>query len=689
MCDSAEQKASGKIYFVGIGPGDPELMTIKAYKVLKSADVIIYTGSLINREILKLFPDAEKIDSYGLTTERIVEIMKERFLKGKTVVRVHDGDPSIFGATKEQYELLKKDGIDFEVIPGVSSFLAAASALKIEYTVPEITQTIVITRYPKNTPVPEDIKELMKQKPTLIFFLSAKLLDEVIRDLVDSGFPLDFPCAVCYKISWRDEKVILGTLSEISEKVKKEGIRSHALFIVSKAFLAEGKRSFLYSDQYLKTAMKKKKEIGSDFQIITSTRETSHIRHDQSYDNRGRQTESAYSSEKSRLNNLQNDDKLPQFEQSEETTLRSFKKGVVIFSITRGGVDVALRLAKRLGTETTVFIPQRFSKELKELSEEVVFFEKISDALSESFRRYSGIIWIGALGILVRLIAKSINDKAADPAVLCVDEKGKNVISVLSGHLGGANELARVVARHLSATPIITTASDVLGTIPVDILGKNFGWNMKADQKTITKVSSAIVNYEKVAVVQECGEMIFFPEGNIFYFVDLFDFLKKQEDFSACLFISYRTVPKDVFRIPVVFYHPKVLHVGVGFDKGVKGDELYLFLKETFSKFSLALESIKRVATVDVKRDDEEFRKFASTVEKEFDAEVVFFPAEKLNEIEVSNPSDVVRRYLGTSSVAEASALMSAGGGKLVVSKQKGLSYHTNLNITLAVALES
>lgn len=250
----------GKIYFVGVGPGDPELMTLKAYKIMNSADIIIYTGSLINRKILDMFPKAEKIDSHGMTVNEIVELMKRKYYEGKIVVRAHDGDPCIFGSTKEYFDLLEEgdEKIDFEIIPGVSSFIAAASALKLEYTIPELTQTVVITRYPGKTPVPEDIKEFMKQKPTLIFFLSASLLDKVVKDLLDSSFTPDFPCAVCYKVSWEDQKIIYGTLNDIVPKIKEEGITAHALFIISKAFTAKGKRSFVYSRSYSDIIRKKK-----------------------------------------------------------------------------------------------------------------------------------------------------------------------------------------------------------------------------------------------------------------------------------------------------------------------------------------------------------------------------------------------------------------------------------------------
>jgi precorrin-4/cobalt-precorrin-4 C11-methyltransferase len=252
--------AKGKVYFVGAGPGDPELITLKGYRILKEADVVIYTGSLINKKILDIAEKAQKIDSFGMSVEEICDLIEKSYSEGKVVVRLHDGDPSIFGSIKEHFEILESRGIDFEVVPGVSSFLAAASRIKIEYTVPEITQTVVITRYPGKTPVPEDIKEIAKQKPTLIFFLSASLLPKIVNDLFEVGYPSDFPCALCYKVTFEDEKIIFGTLSDITDKAKKEGVSMHALFIVSKAFLSKGKKSFVYSEKYASLVRKANKQ---------------------------------------------------------------------------------------------------------------------------------------------------------------------------------------------------------------------------------------------------------------------------------------------------------------------------------------------------------------------------------------------------------------------------------------------
>ncbi len=254
----------GKVYFVGAGPGDPELITLRGYRILKEADVVIYTGSLINPKILDFAEKAvDKIDSFGMNVEQICSLMIRYVRGGKKVVRLHDGDPSIFGSIKEQIEILEENNVDFEIIPGVSSFLGASASLRTELTAPDITQTIVITRYPGRTPVPEDIIEIAKQKPTMVFFLSAHMIEKISNSLMKVGYSPDFPCAVCYRVSWPDEKILFGTLDDIYIKAKEEGIDSQALFIVSKVFQpqSKGAKSFVYSKAY-SDIVRKAKEKG-------------------------------------------------------------------------------------------------------------------------------------------------------------------------------------------------------------------------------------------------------------------------------------------------------------------------------------------------------------------------------------------------------------------------------------------
>jgi precorrin-4/cobalt-precorrin-4 C11-methyltransferase len=241
-----------QIYFVGAGPGDPELITVKGKRLIETADVIIYTGSLLNKDILSWAkPNAELYDSAPLTLEEILGLMEKSLKNGKKVVRLHDGDPSIFGALNEQIEFLEKKGISYEIVPGVSSFLAAAASLKKELTIPEISQTVILTRCEGRTPVPEreKLQDLAKHKASLVIFLSVHMIDRVVKELKE-GYEEDTPCAVVYKASWYDEKIIFGRLSDISTKVKIANIKKTALILVGNFLEASGKKSKLYNKAF-------------------------------------------------------------------------------------------------------------------------------------------------------------------------------------------------------------------------------------------------------------------------------------------------------------------------------------------------------------------------------------------------------------------------------------------------------
>lgn len=222
------------VYFVGAGAGDPELLTIKGKRLIDNADVIIYAGSLVNPEVFKdIKKDCTVYNSAGMNLDEILEVMKNAEENGKTTVRVHTGDSSIYGAIREQIDALDRIGIQHQVIPGVSSFLAAAAALQKEYTLPEVSQTVILTRMEGRTPVPqrESIEELAKHRATMILFLSVGMIDELVKKLTAS-YPVTTPAAVVYKASWPEQKIVTGTLENIAEKVKNAGITKTALVTV-------------------------------------------------------------------------------------------------------------------------------------------------------------------------------------------------------------------------------------------------------------------------------------------------------------------------------------------------------------------------------------------------------------------------------------------------------------------------
>jgi len=237
-----------QVVFVGAGPGDPELITLKGIKAIEEADIVIYAGSLVNPEILKYAKkQAEIYNSASMNLEEVLEVIEKGTNEGKKVARVHTGDPAIYGAIQEQMDALSEKGIEFEVVPGVSSFLAAAAALNQEYTLPGVTQTVILTRMEGKTPVPEKEKlaGLASHNATMCIFLSVHAIADVVAELLE-GYSEDTPVAVIQKASWPDEKAVRGTLADISEKVRDAGITKTALIIVGNVFRGQYDKSKLY-----------------------------------------------------------------------------------------------------------------------------------------------------------------------------------------------------------------------------------------------------------------------------------------------------------------------------------------------------------------------------------------------------------------------------------------------------------
>ena len=237
------------VFFVGCGPGDPELITVKAKKLIQKADIVVYSGSLIPQPILKLCKKGKLFDASHLVREEIFDLLYKNAKKEKIVVRLHDGDPSIYGAIKEQIDNLEKKGIKSIVVPGITAFLASAAALGTQLTLPGVTQTIIVTRAESRTKVPkrEKISELAKHKATLIFYLSIHLLSKLTKEAIAGGYKKSTPVAVVYRAGWSDQKIIKGTLNDITKKVQDEKITRTAIVIISDVIKPE---SYEYSKLY-------------------------------------------------------------------------------------------------------------------------------------------------------------------------------------------------------------------------------------------------------------------------------------------------------------------------------------------------------------------------------------------------------------------------------------------------------
>ena len=243
------------VYFVGAGPGAEDLITVRGLNLLKSADVVIYAGSLVNKNILKVCKEGAKFfDSAEMTLQEVEEEILKAEEKNLLTVRLHSGDPSIYGTIREQGDFLAERGIKFEVVPGVSSFLAAAATLKSELTLPNITQSIIITRLAGRTPAPEreSLKNLARHKTTLCIFLSVQMISEVVEDLKAAELSNSTPVVVVFHASRSDEKIIRGNLDSIVEKVRQENISRTALILVGEVFnqSADYDESKLYSENF-------------------------------------------------------------------------------------------------------------------------------------------------------------------------------------------------------------------------------------------------------------------------------------------------------------------------------------------------------------------------------------------------------------------------------------------------------
>jgi precorrin-4/cobalt-precorrin-4 C11-methyltransferase len=224
-----------KVVFVGAGPGDPELITLKAKRMIETADVIVYSGSLLNPKLLEYAKkNAELIDAAKIDREKIFGILRDETKKGKFTIRLHDGDPALFSAIREQIDKLEEEHIECEVVPGISALFAAAARLNLELTLPGVTQTVIITRAELRTPVPdrEKISELAKHKTTIAFYLSVHLTEQLVKELLVGGYAKETPVAVVYRASWNDELVITGTLADIAKKVRAARISKTAVVIV-------------------------------------------------------------------------------------------------------------------------------------------------------------------------------------------------------------------------------------------------------------------------------------------------------------------------------------------------------------------------------------------------------------------------------------------------------------------------
>ncbi|RJR33411.1 MAG: precorrin-4 C(11)-methyltransferase [Desulfobacteraceae bacterium] len=246
-------KSRSRVFFVGAGPGDPELLTLKARRHIEEADLVLYTGSLVPREVIAFAQRGARIvDSSSMTLEETHETIMETVRKGGKVARVHTGDPSLYGAIREQMGLLEQESVAFEVVPGVSAAFAAAAAAMVSFTMPEKTQTLIITRMGGRTPVPEKerVSELARHGTSMAIYLSASTVEQMVSDLLEGGYPPETPVVIAYRVGWPEQTLFFTTIEETAATVKEHAISRQAVFLVLPALGRGEAVSRLYSSEF-------------------------------------------------------------------------------------------------------------------------------------------------------------------------------------------------------------------------------------------------------------------------------------------------------------------------------------------------------------------------------------------------------------------------------------------------------
>jgi len=345
---------------------------------------------------------------------------------------------------------------------------------------------------------------------------------------------------------------------------------------------------------------------------------------------------------------------------------------VSVLAITKNGIRIGLEL-KKLSNSWKIYAPSKFSDNDTQIE---WYSEPTSNKIEELFKTSDALVCIFSLGAVIRLVSPYIKDKKTDPAVLVIDDKAKFVISVLSGHIGGANQLTQDIAEKLGGTPVITTAADVNKTIAVDLLGKEFGWEIE-DDSTVTKISAFMVNEEEIGVFQDSGNKDWWNKKlpiNVIIYSSIKE-LEKSQAKGFLIMTDKEIVNEEILKNSVV-YRPPTLVVGVGLHGDTTKETIREGLNDCLVKYKLSAKSVAKLVSIKKQQDVQGLIDLGN----EMNVPIEYFEKEELAQIEIPNPSETVQAFEGTPSVSEAAAIKSSGG-QLIVEKQK---FPPNLTIAIA-----
>ena len=625
------------VHFVGAGPGACDLITVRGMNRIREADVIIYAGSLVNPELLSYAKaECEIYNSAHMTLEDVVSVMREAEAAGKGTVRLHTGDPSVYGAIREQMDLLDECGIAYDVCPGVSAVFGAAASLACEYTLPDVTQTLILTRAEGKTPVPEkeNLRSLAAHRASLVLYLSSGLARKVRQDLLLGGYAEDTPVAVVYKATWPEEKIIRTTLAKLPEDMEAAGITKTALIIVSPALGSVYEKSRLY--------------------------------------------DAAFATE---------------YRGATEIAFPAGIRRVLLITCSVRGYATMQKLAKKLENISGAEI---ITKVKCEALPEVSMRETVKACVDAYFEQVDAIVFVTASGIAVRSVAEHLAHKSEDPAIVCMDECGKHVISLVSGHAGGANALTQMLADVMWATPVITTATDVEGRFSIDEYAREHNlvvtdWaKAKAISAEVLAAGAEPVWVDEAAGSQEeekneceigkeqkstgidvgkiendgcknevdgCGNRVGGCENRVDGCENRVDGCENRINVKRLQIGSHQVIitPQDgSVDAQTLQLIPRCIVAGVGCKKGTPVDKIEHAVQDAFAKAGLRMEALCAVVSIDLKKEEAGLLEFCETRNVPFET----YAAEELQAVPGTySASEFVSGVTGVDNVCERSAV--------------------------------
>lgn len=626
------------VHFVGAGPGDPELITVKGRHFLEKADVIIYTGSLVNPEVLACAKENCRIyNSAHMDLGKVMAVIQDAEAHGQMVVRLHTGDPSVYSTIREQMRELDEADIDYDVTPGVSAFQASAAALNAELTLPGVSQSVILTRASGRTKVPgrESIASFARHQATMALYLSSSYAENVQSQLRGGGYADTTPVDIVYKASWPEQKIVRSDVAHFPEAMAEKNITKTALILVGEALRG-------FSGITGRNAEKggKKENTGNSLKG--------------GYD-AGRPKEERPEPQMSKL-----------YDATFTTGYRKARKNLIVM------ISCSLH-----GTEQMYLLKNELERRYPQ--DEVAAFVKckahpdntdrsIHEIVSGIFDQALAIIFFASTGIAVRGTAHFLRSKATDPAVLAVDEAGKYCIPVVSGHLGGANEYAREVASILHAEPVITTASDQMNRFAIDVFAKKNHLAI-SNLETAKNLEARIVAGEEVRMFSDYS-----ISGNLSDGVRLTD-RREQADIiiSTNVCREREHGPEPLYLIPILF------DIGIGCRRGISEKVIEGAVRKAMESCGGSFQSIRSISSIDLKKNERGILEFSAKI----GVEPRFYSAEELAGARTEGgftESDFVRKTTGVGDVCERAAVMQ--GGKLLIRKtaQNGVTVAVAVN---------